>query len=146
MQSEFSIGDFFARFARQSNADDIAALVSQFADPFLSASPQGTQSVRATELAATLKKKKELFNRLGSMPSELIDLHETPLDSRYVLARATWRMSFVRDGGTIQEVLVDSTYLVDTAGNDCKIVLYLTHQDLMQILRGRGIIGSQLTN
>jgi hypothetical protein len=135
---------FFEIYVRETASDDMAAVVSHYTDPFLSAGPSGTQSVRVAEFAAALPKKKALFAGFESRPAQLVALKETALDSRYVLARTTWRMSFLREGGA-EQLDVDSTFLIDTGLAETdpakfKIVLYLTHQDLMQVVRDRGIL------
>ena len=38
-----------------------------------------------------------------------------------------------------EQVLVDSTFIVDTAAAEFRIVLYLASQDIMQVLKDRGI-------
>jgi hypothetical protein len=37
-------------------------------------------------------------------------------------------------------VLADSTFLIDTGKEEFKIVMYMAHQDIMQVLRDRGIL------
>ena len=56
------------------------------------------------------------------------------------MARTQWLMTFIRNGAEPKQVLVDSTYIVDTAGDAFKIVFYLAHQDIMAILKERGIL------
>jgi hypothetical protein len=139
--SESAIGRFFQLYAQKSSEDDIPALVSQFADPFVSADPHGTRCVHVDEFAAALPKRKVLFDRLGCEPAVLVSLHETRLDARYVLAKTTWRFEFERaNPGKTEEVLADSTFLIDTGQEDFKIALYMAHQDIMQVLRDRGIL------
>jgi hypothetical protein len=71
----------------------------------------------------------------------LMSLHETQLDARYVLAKTTWRFDFVRaDLGETNKVLADSTFLIDTGNEEFKIAMYMAHQDIMQVLRDRGIL------
>lgn len=146
IQTDTPVARFLSLYARNSNQDDMTSVAANFADPFLSASPSGTQSVRVADFAAALPKKKALFDRLRSQPSELISVHETSLDSRYVLARTTWRFSFLTtNNAPAQQIDTDSTFLIDTGQpgtpeDDFKIVVYLSHHDLMQILRDRGIL------
>ena len=142
IQTETAIGRFFQFFAQQSSRPDAHAQASLFADSFLSANPQGTQCVRASDFAAALPKRKQLFDRLGCRPATLVSLHETPLDARYVLAKTSWRLEFARGESQTKEILVDSTFLVDTGEKEFKIVLYLAHQDIMQVMRERGIVES----
>ncbi len=135
-----AVDRFFEAFQRDSTSDDIPSMISHFAETFLAASPQGTQCVRSTEFATALPKRKQLLARLGCQPATLVSLQQTPLDARYVLAKTTWRLEFARGNAGIDEVFVDSTYLLDTSANELKIVLYLTHQDIMQVLRERAIL------
>ena len=137
-----ALDHFFESFQRDSNRDDIPSMVSHFAETFLAAGPQGAQCVRSTDFAAMLPKRKQLFARLGCRPATFVSLQQTPLDARYVTAKTTWRLDFDRGNAGIEEVLVDSTYLLDTGASPFKIVLYLSHQDIMQVLRERGILES----
>ena len=105
---------------------------------FLAAGPQGAQCVRAEDFALVLPKRKQLFDKLGCTSTALVSLHETALDDRYALAKTKWRMIFHQPSGN-QEVLVDSTYLLNIERPDPKILLYLAHQDIMQLLKDRGI-------
>lgn len=145
IQPTTPVSRFFDLFARQTAEDDIPAIVSHFTDPFLFAGPSGAQPVRVADFAAALPKRKAFFASLGSQPTDLVSVDELTLDERYVLARTTWRFSFLRDNTSVQQFDVDSTFLVDTGqpnGSDAelKILLYLHHQDLMQLLRGCGIL------
>ena len=138
---ETAIGRFFQLFEQKSGEESIPAQVSLFADPFISADPHGTRCVRLADFAAALPKRKMLFDRLGCKPAVLVNLDETPLDARYVLAKTTWRFDFVRaNPEEAEHVLAESTYLVDTGNEEFKIVMYMAHQDIMQVLRERGIL------
>jgi hypothetical protein len=143
IQAETAVARFFQLYAKKTREDNIPALVSQFADPFVSADPHGTRCVRVDDFAAALPKRKLLFDRLGCKPAVLVSLHETQLDARYVLAKTTWRFDFAREtSGELEQVLADSTFLVDTGEEEFKIVMYMAHQDIMQVLRDRGILKS----
>jgi hypothetical protein len=131
---------FFQTWEHNMAAGNVPALVSSFAEVFLYAGPHGTQSVKASDFALALPKKKQLFESLGSQPTTLVSLNETRLDERYTMARTQWLMTFIRNGAEPQRVLADSTYILDTAGDAFKIVFYLAHQDIMAILKERGIL------
>lgn len=145
LKTETPVSRFLALYARETAEDNLPAVVSHFAETFLYAGSSGAQHVRASDFAAALPKRKVLFDQLGSQPSELISITETPLDSRYILARTTWRFSFQRDSSPAQQFDTESTFLIDTGlsgtpERDFKILLYLPHHDIMQILRDRGIL------
>ncbi len=135
-----SIERFFRIFESNSNGNNTDASISQFADVFMAASPQGAQSVRASDFALVLPKKKAFFDGLGCQSTELVSLREQRLDARYVMAATQWKLAFARPGIEPQDILAESVYIVDTGGEDLKIVFYLANQDLMQILKDRGLL------
>jgi hypothetical protein len=138
-QTTDTLERFFRAFESNASSNDIPTQVAQFADVFMAASPQGTQVVRLSDFAVALPRRKQLFDRLGCRSTALVSLEERPLDARYVMASTRWRMTFARNEETAEDVLVDSIYIVDTGGEAFKIVFYLANQDLMQILKQRGI-------
>ena len=144
-QASEAIERFFRTFESNTSSDDVDATVSQFADVFMAAGPQGTQAVRAPDFALALPKRKEWFQGLGHKSTQLISLHEKRLDARYVLAGTQWKMTFAPREGRPQEVFLDSVYIVDTGGESAaatKIVFYLANQDLVQVLKDRGIVNA----
>jgi hypothetical protein len=138
-QPSTPVARFFQTYQLHNSSGDIPEIVSHFADTFLAAGPQGAKCVRATDFALALPKRKQLFESLGSQSTALVSLQETPLDARYVLAKTSWQINFTRHGNT-QNIVVDSTFLIDTGVDDFKILLYLPHQDIMQVLKDRGIL------
>ncbi len=68
------IEHFFRTFESNASNDDVDAAVSQFADVFMAANPQGTQAVRAADFALALPKKKQLFDKLGCQSTTLVSL------------------------------------------------------------------------
>ena len=138
-QPDTAINRFFRDFESTNSSGDIPAIVSHFADVFMAAGPQGAQAVRAADFALALPKRKQLFESLGCRSTALVSVQETPLDPRYTMARTRCEFPFVRDQVDPQQVLVDSTFIVDTAG-DFKIVFYLANQDIMAILKERGLL------
>jgi hypothetical protein len=133
---------FFENHELLSSKGDIPALVSLYADSFLAAGPQGAKCVRSADFALALPKRKQLFESLGSQSATLVGLEETPLDARYVMARTKWKMIFVHNEAEPQQVFVDSTFIVDTVPDGFKIILYLANQDIMEILKERGILSA----
>ena len=85
VQASEAIERFFRTYESNVSNDDPAEAVSQFADVFMAASPQGAQAVRAGDFRLVLPKRKEVFDRLGCRSSELVSLSEQRLDARYVM-------------------------------------------------------------
>ena len=139
-QTRDAIEQFFHTFEHTNSSGDISTIVTQFADPFMAAGPQGTQAVRAADFALALPKRKQSFAGLGHQSTALVSLEQTPLDPRYVLAKARWRMTFLANQAQPQELLVDSTYIVDNGSETPRIVFYLAHQDIMVLFKERGLL------
>jgi hypothetical protein len=133
------IASFFESFARQSGTDNIQAQVSQFADTFLAAGPHGVKCATSADFTLAIPKRKQLFDSLGCQSTTLVGLEETPLDTRYVLVRTKWKLTFRRPDTNPECIVVDSTFIVDAAASEFKIVFYLANQDIMQVLKDRGI-------
>lgn len=132
-----AIEDFFRRFDL-NNKSDFSAAVSQFADVFMAAGPQGAQCVKASDFALALPKRKQLFASLGCESMQLASVDAHSLGDRYATAHTRWKVNFTCDGPSTPAIFVDSTYVVDTAEE--RIVLYLAHQDIMAILKERGTL------
>jgi|tagenome__1003787_1003787.scaffolds.fasta_scaffold20788309_3 hypothetical protein len=140
VQASEAIERFFRSFESNLSNDHAAGNVSLFSEVFIAASPQGVQAVHAGEFALALPKRKQLFDRIGCRSTELVSLNEQRLDARYVLANTQWKITFALAESGTQEVVVDSVYIVDTGGDSPKIILYLANQDIMQVLKDRGLL------
>ena len=137
-----AIARFFRTFEANASRNSIEAQVSQFADVFMAANPQGAQAVRAADFALALPKKKQFFDQLGCRSTELISLREQHLDARYVMASTQWKLTFVQPENRTQDVVAESIYILDTGGDAPKIVFYLACQDLMQVLKDCGLLAA----
>lgn len=132
------IQSFFQRYDQLSTEGNVPELVALFADTFLAADPGGARAVTAADFARALPQRKHFFDKIGCKGSELVSVEETPLDRRYTLARTQWRFRFPENASS-KELLVESTFLVDASGESPRILLYMAHQDLMTVLREKGI-------
>jgi hypothetical protein len=138
--SNDAIETFFREFEKRSDSGDIPALLPLFADTFMAAGPQGAQCVRAADFAVVLPKRKQFFDSLGCRSTALVSLEHNRFDARYVVAQTRWRMTFAREGVEWKDVVADSVYIVDTGADAYKIVFYLSHRDIMTVLKEHGIL------
>jgi hypothetical protein len=137
-----AIEDFFRLFTHHTNQGDIPAQVGQFAASFLAAGPQGANCVRRDDFALFVPQRKRLFESAGLRSTELARIQTEALDARFCSARTWWKMVFASGTPAPQEILVESTYIVDTGIEPFQIVFYLAHQDIMAILKERGILAA----
>jgi hypothetical protein len=130
---------FLRRFELNNNKSDFSAAVSQFADTFLAAGPQGAQSVKASDFALALPKRKQLFEGFGCHSMQLVSVDAPSLGDRYSIAHTQWKMNFANNDLPTEGMFVNSTFIVDTSEADFRIVLYLAHQDVMLMLKERAV-------
>lgn len=125
---------FIHSFARNSAEGNIPELIRQFADSFLYAGPSGNHWMRAGDFALALPKRKQLFDQFGHRSTELIDVEEIWLGDRYVLVRSRWRFVFDRLGDAPGSLVNESTFLVDAGEEPFRILVYVAHRDLLEVL------------
>jgi hypothetical protein len=130
--------DFLERFERNANSGDVDGTVAQFADVFLKADPGGTQPVPSSALRIAIPQRRKMFEGSGYGATTLASVKQTQLDDRYVLLQTEWLMKFEGQSGRGEDLKLRSTFLVHRADEGAKIVLYLNHEELTQVLRGRG--------
>jgi hypothetical protein len=129
---------FFDVFQETNAGGDMDRMVALYADPFMSADSTGVKVVKASEFRAALPKRKQLFSAIGCTSTKLQSVEETPLDDRYVLAKAIWRWEFPQP---IEPIQLASTYIIRKDGETPQVVFYLTG-DVMSVLRSRGLLPS----
>jgi hypothetical protein len=137
--SLLSAETFIRDYERNVAAGNMPAAFAQFADPFLAAVPQGAKIMPVADFAQGLPARKQLFDRMGCESSSLANLHPIPLSARYTLVLTKWRMTFAVAQSSAKEILVDSAFIVDTGGAEMKIILYLAADDIMALMKQRGI-------
>ncbi len=128
---------FFKAFEHNSNLNETGSLISQFAEIFLVAGPQGAQVVPAHAFAVALPRRKKQFEEMGCRSTDLISLRETTLGSHYVMAETEWQMTFARGEKSPEEITVASTFIIYTGEERPKIVFYLPHHDVIALLKNR---------
>lgn len=132
----------FFRLYEQANRDFDAQLIAKlYADTFLFGNPQGLQAVKKEDFVKVLPRRKEFMKTVGLLSSSVDSVQVSTLDSKYVLVRTVWNMSF--RGTTEDEVTrkTSATYVLCNTGESFEIVLQLDHQDLMKIVQDLGVRG-----
>lgn len=130
---------FFEEYERQSNLQDSGGVVAQFADVFMFADSAGARVVSASDLAAGISKRKRLFDGVGRSSTSLVSLKARELSERYVLAETEWLVRFDRDEAG--EIPLRSSFVVHRSEDGPRIVFYLVHQNPVNVLKARGLLG-----
>jgi hypothetical protein len=142
VKSDPDIQAFFKRYERASAANDAETLAGLFAPSFLSAGPAGAQIVQTHDLVEAIPKRRQMLESVGCRPPALVSVQSTALDVRYSLVRTEWRWRVVHAGQAPADFTLPSTFIVEQSRGVLRIVCYLPHQDIMAVLRERGLMPS----
>src|SRR5215831_2884561 len=123
---------FLRRYDRAAHDLDTDALMSSFADVFLSLDASTVAAVSPQALLAALPRRKQLFENIGSDGLELADISEMPLDDLHTLVRTSWRLR-MRNQASRDPIFLLSTFILRREDGAWRIVLYLNHQDLSKL-------------
>jgi hypothetical protein len=128
------IVDFFTTFGNASDSLDTDALTACFAETFMAADPSGAQPVPRAAFLFVLPKRKALFAAAGIATVSLTGLEHRSLDESYVLAHTTWTAE--RDGSQAGQdpVTLLSSFILHRTGDGLRIVFYLNHKNLDDVL------------
>jgi|KBSMisStandDraft_5_1062788.scaffolds.fasta_scaffold1448343_1 hypothetical protein len=137
------VTSFFKQYEQVSNTSNTESIVAMFADPFTVATPQGPRTVRVSDFADVISRRKALFDRLGCQEAALDSLKATHLNDHFALVDTTWRMRFLLPDGRFDTFMVASSFLVYLEGSAAKVFVYMPHQDIMAILTDRGILNDK---
>ena len=131
---------FFERFQSLSAASDVERLATMYAGSVMIAGAHGTQVVSSTDLQRAIPKRRQLLDSAGYQDTALAGFEETTLTGRYALVRAEFRWRFQTASGEMVTVTLPSTFIVDRGGDSPRIVLYMNEQDVVSVLRERGVL------
>lgn len=131
---------FFERFQSLSSTCDFAGLAAMYAESVMIAGASGTQVVSSAVLQDAIPRRRQLLASAGHQETTLIEFEETRLTPRYALVRTTFRWRFQATDHEPATVTLPSTFIVDSGGDSPRIVLYINEQDVVSILRERGVL------
>ena len=138
-----SLDRFMSSYECNTENADPAAVAGQFADPFLAAGPEGSIVVPAAVFARNLPGRKRLFDSAGLKNAKVVDRRDTMIGDRYVLVDTQWQMDFNPKGELAVSITVSSSFLIDMGGTAPKILVYLPHRDIFQLLRNQGLLPAE---
>ena len=126
----------FFRLYEQANRDfDVQLIAKLYADAFMFGNPQGVQAVKKEDFVKLLPRRKEFMKTAGLLSSRVDSVQASTLDSKYVLAKTVWNMTFRGTHGDEVTRKTSATYILSNIGESFEIVLQLDHQDLMKIVQ-----------
>jgi ketosteroid isomerase-like protein len=126
---------FFEQYQGANSSSDLRAIASLYADTFLFGGPNGVQAVKKEDFLKVVPRIKAHYASLGLTGTELQSVEASALDSRYLLAKAGWRMTLQNAGGPSTHVDVRATYILQRTGEALSIICQIDHQDLATVIR-----------
>jgi hypothetical protein len=115
-----------------SGQADEAGQAQLFHDGFLNVDPKGVGVVSRAQLEAALPMRTRLFASIGATGTRLIDVTVIELDEAHALARGTWDVE-----GPSEPLQLRSSFLLRRATEGWEVLVYLNHQDIVEIVRER---------
>jgi hypothetical protein len=138
--SDGGLRAFFERFQSLSAASDVEGLAGLYAANVMVGGASGVRIVSSADLQRAIPKRKQLLDSIGYQDTELVGFEEVGLTSRYSLVRAQFQWQFKPANGEPIIVTLPSSFVVDRGGDAPHIVLYLNEQDVVSVLRERGVL------
>lgn len=131
-----TVTNFFERYQKENASSDVATIGSLYADTFLFAGPNGTQAVNKEDFLEVVPRMKAHFASIGLYETRLESVEATAIDSKYILAKAGWKMGVRRNTGSTTRVDAFATYILERKDGDAfSIVVQIDHQDLANVIR-----------
>jgi ketosteroid isomerase-like protein len=130
---------FFKQFEQAISESDVSAIAAQYADAFMFGGPQGVQSIKKDDFLKVIPRRREYFASIGLVESKVTSIDATSLDSKYLLAKTAWRMTFEKPAGFKSGIETSATYILERTGEKLTIVFQIDHQDLVAKVKELGL-------
>jgi len=134
-----NIKDFFIAYEKATNAFDLNAFSSLYADTFMFGSLTGVISVKKDDFLKMLPKRRDFFATTGLKKTTLVSFEEVRLDDEYNMVKVTWTMHYEKDASKFIDNESSATYILFSQNNQLQIVMQIDHQDLMQRVKELGL-------
>jgi len=129
------VKEFFLQYQRANSSSDVSAVGELYADTFMFGGPNGVQTVKKDDFLRVIPKMKAHFSSIGLFETQLQSVETSPISSKYLLAKATWRMT-IRNSSGQKHVDTFATYILVRGQDDVlSIVFQIDHQDLASVLK-----------
>jgi hypothetical protein len=127
--------EFFRLYERANRDFDVQLIAKLYADTFMFGNPQGIQAVKKEDFVKVLPRRKKFMRTAGLVSSHVDSVQASTLDSKYVLVKTLWNMSFRATNADEVTRKTSATYVLSRIGESFEIVLQLDHQDLVKIVQ-----------
>ena len=129
-----TVEDFFRRYEQANHDFDLPLIATLYADTFMFGNPQGVQAIKKDDFVKVLPRRKDFMKAAGLLSSRVDSVETSALDSKYILVKTVWNLSFRATGGNVTRK-TSATYVLSASGDSFEIVFQLDHQDLMKTVQ-----------
>ena len=129
-----TVEDFFRRYEQANHDFDLPLIATLYADTFMFGNPQGVQAIKKDDFVKVLPRRKDFMKAAGLLSSRVDSVETSALDSKYILVKTVWNLSFRATGGDVTRK-TSATYILSASGDSFEIVFQLDHQDLMKTVQ-----------
>jgi len=127
---------FLEKYARANSSSDVSLIGSLYADAFMFAGPNGARTVRKEDFLKIIPKMKAYFASIGLSETCLHSVETVAVDSKYLLAKAGWKITVRDQNGDCRQLDAFATYVLERKDADTlSIVMQIDHQDLATLIR-----------
>lgn len=112
---------------------DAEGQASLFAETFISAGPKGTIAQSRDEFLTMARKAGDYYRSVGQTGAKILHMKETPISEAYTMVAVHWGVTFQKTGDKAIEF--DVSYIIQTTGEQPKIIMFITHQDEDQAMK-----------
>src|SRR5215469_881172 len=126
---------FFRRYEQANHDFDLPLIATLYADTFMFGNPQGVQAIKKDDFVKVLPRRKEFMKAAGLLSSRIDSVETSALDSKYMMVKTVWNMTFRTNTGSDVTRKTLATYVLSAIGESFEIVMQLDHQDLMAIVQ-----------
>ena len=129
-----TVEDFFRRYEQANHDFDLPLIATLYADTFMFGNPQGVQAIKKDDFVKVLPRRKDFMKAAGLLSSRVDSVETSALDSKYILVKTVWNLSFRATGGDVTRK-TSATYVLSASDDSFEIVFQLDHQDLMKTVQ-----------
>lgn len=100
------LADLFAHFEKAIDARDFETIGELYADPFISASPDGIIIRSRADFLTEARKVSEFYKSIGQTSLKTISVDETPISDQHVIVKVRWGATFRKTGDKLVSLMI----------------------------------------
>lgn len=138
MSARHSLRSFFDQYAQATNEMKASTIAGFYADNFIAAGPKGNMVFQNDEKFLQWLTRLKEFNEQAKMGRmRIVGFEESPVSEHYQMVVVEWGVTFEKTGDDL--ITFKISYFVDVTGKMPRIIMYISHLDQEDYMRGKGV-------